>query len=188
MGLRAKVPPPLGLLCMADIGDFCHSPERAVLILPGPWLCAGRLKCRAILSRRKITSFCADFLVERRGFEPDLRGAGGRSPEGGAAPGPARLNSEGAPPSLAETVRERLIEPEADASSGRAPQGLVGVGFALQRSGVRIPQNSTTFPRLAAASRSAKSFRPSPRKASVSPIAALEPSTYNSRRHSLNRR
>jgi hypothetical protein len=29
----------------------------------------------------------------------DLRGAGGRSPEGGAAPGSARLNSEGAPPS-----------------------------------------------------------------------------------------
>jgi hypothetical protein len=37
-------------------------------------------------------------------------------------------------------------------------------------------------------SRSAKSFRPSPRKASVSPIAASEPSTYNSRRHSLDRR
>jgi hypothetical protein len=29
----------------------------------------------------------------------DLRGAGGRSPAGGAAPGSARLNSEGAPPS-----------------------------------------------------------------------------------------
>jgi hypothetical protein len=39
----------------------------------------------------------------------------------------------------AETIRERLIEPEADASRGRAPQRLVGVGFALQRSGVRIP-------------------------------------------------
>jgi hypothetical protein len=37
----------------------------------------------------------------------------------------------------AETDRERLIEPEADASSGRAPQRLIGVGFALQRSGIR---------------------------------------------------
>ena len=40
------------------------------------------------------------WLVELRGFRTsDLRGAGGRSPEGGATPSSARLNSEGAPPS-----------------------------------------------------------------------------------------
>jgi len=27
---------------MTYVGDFCRSPERAVLILPGPRLCAGR--------------------------------------------------------------------------------------------------------------------------------------------------
>jgi hypothetical protein len=43
----------------------------------------------------------------------DLRGAGGRSPEGGAAPGSARLNSEGAPPSalVSPTLYLRPLRP-----------------------------------------------------------------------------
>jgi hypothetical protein len=42
IGLRAKFLRLSALLCMADIGDSSRSPERAAVILPGPWLCAGR--------------------------------------------------------------------------------------------------------------------------------------------------
>ena len=41
IGLRAKFLRLSALLCMADSGDSCRSPERAALILPRPWLSAG---------------------------------------------------------------------------------------------------------------------------------------------------
>ena len=41
IGLRNKFSCRSALLCMADIGNSCRSPEWVALILPGLWLCVG---------------------------------------------------------------------------------------------------------------------------------------------------